>query len=50
MISRKVFENFKEIYNQFSGMANKVDEEDKIAVVLEKAPNKYAGIFSNTER
>ena len=31
-------------------MAKKVDKKDKIAVVLEKAPNKYVGIFSNTER
>ena len=38
------------IENQFSGHAKKLDEEDKIALVLEKAPKDYAGILAVTEQ
>ena len=38
----KLFEQIKAIDNQFSGLAKPMDEEDKIALVLEKAPKEYA--------
>ena len=33
--------------NQYSGMANFVDEEDRIASILEKAPKEYASMLAN---
>ena len=32
----KLYKQLNSIENQFSGMANKMDKEDKIAVVVEK--------------
>eukprot|EP00957_Ditylum_brightwellii_P044260 3357739-Ditylum_brightwellii.AAC.1 len=39
----------KAIENQFSGPTKKMDEEDKIALVLEKAPREYSSILAITE-
>eukprot|EP00957_Ditylum_brightwellii_P156669 11924607-Ditylum_brightwellii.AAC.1 len=34
---------------QFSGLKKKMDEEDKIALVFEKAPKEYSTILAITE-
>ena len=44
-----LFEQIKAIENQYSGLTKTMDEEDKIVVVLEKAPVEYAEIFATTE-
>ena len=46
----KLFEQIKSIDNQFSDLPNKLTEEAKIAVVLEKAANEYGVILANTAR
>ena len=44
----KLIEQIMAIENQFSGHAKKLDEEDKIALVLDKAPKDYRGILAVT--
>eukprot|EP00957_Ditylum_brightwellii_P130412 9948590-Ditylum_brightwellii.AAC.1 len=46
----KLIAQIKTIKNQFSGLNKKMDKEDKIALVLEKAPKEYAGILAITEQ
>eukprot|EP00957_Ditylum_brightwellii_P138747 10576377-Ditylum_brightwellii.AAC.1 len=46
----KLINQIKTIENQFSGLNKKMDEEDKIALMLEKAPKEYAGILAITEQ
>ena len=45
----KLIAQIKAIENQYSGLTKKMDEEDKIALVLEKAPKEYASILAITE-
>ena len=45
----KLIEQIMMIENQFSGHAKKLDEEDKIAMVLEKAPKDYASVLTVME-
>eukprot|EP00957_Ditylum_brightwellii_P178933 13630372-Ditylum_brightwellii.AAC.1 len=44
----KIIDQIKTTKNQFSGLNKKMDKEDKIALVLEKAPKDYA-VKSNNE-
>ena len=37
------------IDNQFSGLTKNLDGEDKIALILKKAPKDYSGILSVTK-
>jgi hypothetical protein len=46
----KLFDQIKSIENQYSEMIKKLDEEDKIAIVFEKAPAEYSGILAATEK
>eukprot|EP00957_Ditylum_brightwellii_P153493 11681707-Ditylum_brightwellii.AAC.1 len=46
----KLIDQIKTIKNQFSGLNKKIDEEDKIALVLEKAPKEYSGILAIMEQ
>eukprot|EP00957_Ditylum_brightwellii_P098754 7522989-Ditylum_brightwellii.AAC.1 len=46
----KLIDQIKTIKNQFSDLNKKMDEEDKIALVLEKAPKEYEGILAITEQ
>eukprot|EP00957_Ditylum_brightwellii_P015026 1133671-Ditylum_brightwellii.AAC.2 len=46
----KLFEQIKSIKYQYAKLKKKMDEEDKIALVLEKAPTEYAGILASTEK
>eukprot|EP00957_Ditylum_brightwellii_P145966 11115609-Ditylum_brightwellii.AAC.1 len=46
----EMFKQIKSIENQYSEMVKKIVEEDKIALVLEKAPLNYAGILATTEK
>ena len=41
----KLIEQIMAIENQFRGHAKNLDEEDKIALVLEKSPKDYVGIM-----
>ena len=45
-----LFEEIKAIDNQYKMLAHDLTEDDKIAAVLEKAPNEYAVILANTAR
>ena len=45
-----LFEQIKSVENQFSDLPQKLTENDKIAVVLEKAAEEYGVILSNTAR
>ena len=46
----KLIEQIKAIENQFSGLKKKMDEEDKISIVLEKETKDYAHILDSTEK
>ena len=46
----KLIEQIMAIENQFRGLEKKLDEEDKITLVLEKAPKYYSGILAVTEQ
>eukprot|EP00957_Ditylum_brightwellii_P194276 14795901-Ditylum_brightwellii.AAC.1 len=46
----KCIDQIKTIKNQFSGLNKKMGKEDKITLVLEKAPKDYAGILAITEQ
>ena len=46
----KLIEQIKAIKNQFSGLKKKMDEEDKISIVLEKETKDYAHILDSTEK
>eukprot|EP00957_Ditylum_brightwellii_P018821 1414606-Ditylum_brightwellii.AAC.1 len=45
----KLIAQIKAIEMQFSGLKKKMDEEDKIALVFEKAPKEYSTIHAITE-
>ncbi len=45
----KLITQIKAIDMQFSGLSKQVDEEDKIALVFEKAPKEYSTILAITE-
>ena len=44
-----LFEQIKALENQYSGLKKKMSKEDKIVVVLEKAPVEYAKIIATTK-
>ena len=46
----KLIKQIKAIENQFMGVSKAMDEEDKIEIVLEKAPKDYAHILASTEK
>jgi hypothetical protein len=46
----KLFEGIKAVDNQFNDLKHKLTEDDKIAVVLEKASADYLIILANTAR
>ena len=43
-----LFEQIKSVENQFSDLPQRLSEDDKIAIVLEKALDKYGVILANT--
>eukprot|EP00957_Ditylum_brightwellii_P082777 6293523-Ditylum_brightwellii.AAC.1 len=45
----KLFEQIAAVDDQYSRMTKIFDEEDKIAIVLGKAPKKYASMLANME-
>eukprot|EP00957_Ditylum_brightwellii_P209492 15361986-Ditylum_brightwellii.AAC.1 len=45
-----LMDQIKAIEVKFSNLSKKIDEEDKIALVFEKAPSNYAGILATPEK
>eukprot|EP00957_Ditylum_brightwellii_P122410 9333872-Ditylum_brightwellii.AAC.1 len=45
-----LMDQIKAIEVKFSNLNKKMDEEDKITLVFEKAPSNYAGILATTEK